>query len=118
MDLSLATRPGRGCVVVQVSGVVDLAAVPHVRRLLQDAMDAGAHTVVLDLPGVRLIDSTGLGMIVWLHKELHERGGRVRLAAPQPAVLRLLELTSMDRLIRIYGSVEAAEDDVRAVGEG
>jgi anti-anti-sigma factor len=80
-------------------------------------VDDGARTVVLDLTGVRLIDSTALGTIVWLHKQLQERGGQVCVAAPQPLVVKVLELTSVDRLIRIYDSVEAAEDDLSTGGE-
>jgi anti-anti-sigma factor len=102
---------------VQVGGVLDMATTPDVRRSLQHAVDDGARTVVLDLTGVRLIDSTALGTIVWLHKQLQERGGHVCVAAPQPLVLKVLELTSVDRLIRIYDSVEAAEDDLSTGGE-
>lgn len=114
MDLSLATRPGRGCLVVQVGGVLDLATTPHVRSSLQAALDDGARSIVLDLTGVRLIDSTALGMIVWLHKQLQERDGRVCVATTRPAVLRVFKLTSVDRLIAIYDDVEAAEDDLAA----
>lgn len=117
MDLSLATRPGRGCLVVQVGGVLDLATTPDVRSSLQHAVDDGARTVVLDLTGVLLMDSTALGMIVWLHKQLQERGGRVCVAATRPVVVRVFELTSVDRLIRIYDSVEEAEDDLATGGE-
>jgi anti-sigma B factor antagonist len=117
VDLSLATRPGRGCLVVHVGGVLDLATTADVRSSLQQALDDGARTVVLDLTGVRFIDSTALGMIAWLHQQLQERGGRVYVAAIEPIVLKVLELTSMDRLVRIYNSVEAAEDDLPTGGE-
>jgi anti-anti-sigma factor len=118
VDLSLATRPGRGCLVVQVGGVLDLATTPDVRSSVQQAVNDGARTVVLDLTGVRLIDSTAVGMIVGLHKQLQQRGGRVCVAAAQPAVLRVLQLTSVDRLVGIYDSVAAAEDDLPAADAG
>lgn len=117
MDLSLATRPGRGCLVGQVGGVLDLATTPDVRSSLQQAVDDGAQSVVLDLTGVRLIDSTALGMIVWLHKQVQERGGRVCVAATRPALLRVFQLTSVDQLIRIYDDVDAAEDDLATGAE-
>jgi anti-anti-sigma factor len=102
---------------LQVGGVLDLATIPDVRSSLHQALDDGIGSVVLDLTGVRLIDSTALGMIVWLHQQLQERGGRVCVAATEPIVLSVFELTSVDRLIRIYDSVEAAEDDLPAGGE-
>jgi anti-sigma B factor antagonist len=117
VELSLATRQGRGFIVVQVSGVLDLATTPELRSSLQHALDEGARAVVLDLTGVRFIDSTTLGMIAWLHTQVQERGGRVCVAATEPIVLRVLELTSMDRVIRIYDSSQAAEDDLATDGE-
>jgi anti-sigma B factor antagonist len=99
-------------VVVRVDGVLDLTTVAQVRRSLQGAMDDGAHFIVLDLTGTRFIDSTGVGMIAWLHKQLQARTGAVSIAATEPVVLRVFELTSIDRLIPIHESVQAAEGDL------
>jgi anti-sigma B factor antagonist len=113
-EVSLAARPGRGCTVVQVGGALDLATVPDLRAFLQRVMDDGASTIVLDRAGVRFIDSSALGTIVSTYRELHRRAGRLCLAAVQPMVLRVFELTSVDRLVSIYDSVEVAEEDLAA----
>lgn len=115
-EVSLAARPGRGCTVVLVGGPLDLATVPDLRAFLQRVMDDGASTIVLDLAGVRFIDSSALGAIVSVYKELDRRAGRLCLAAVQPLVLRVFELTSVDSLVSIYDSVEAAEEDLAAAG--
>ncbi|WP_433221770.1 STAS domain-containing protein [Dactylosporangium sp. CS-047395] len=112
MELSVATRPGRASLVVQLHGVLDLATVTHARDQLQQALDDDVRTIVLDLAEVRLIDSTALGMIVQLHKDLLERGGRVCVAAPRPIVRNVLLLTSVDRLVGMYDTVAAAEADL------
>lgn len=112
MNLSLATRPGRDCVVVRASGELDLATDEHLRRILQQALDAGVPIVLLDLTRVRFLDSTALGAIVWLRDELQKRGGHVRVAVSQPFIVKILELTSVDRLVRVYDTVEAAESDL------
>ncbi|GAA0716230.1 STAS domain-containing protein [Dactylosporangium roseum] len=84
------------------------------RRHLRRALDDGARFVVLDLAAVRLIDSTALGMMVWLHKELLDRDGRVYVAAARPVVRNVLQLTSADRLIRLSEDIDAAEADISA----
>jgi anti-sigma B factor antagonist len=117
VDVSLTTRPGRGCTVVQVTGALDLATAPELRACLQQAVDGGARIIVLDLAGVRFIDSSALGTMVLTYKDLQLRAGRLCLAAVQPLVLRVLELTSVDSLVSIYDSVEAAEDDSAAAEE-
>jgi anti-anti-sigma factor len=114
VELSLITRPGRGCTVVQVSGVLDLASEPELRACLQQAVQDGARHIVLDVADLRLMDSSGLGTIVLTYKALQQRAGRLCLAAVQPLVLKVLELTSVDRLVSIHDSVEAAEEDLAA----
>jgi anti-sigma B factor antagonist len=115
--VSLTTRPGRGCTVVQVAGELDMASAPDLQAGLRQAVDNGGDTIVLDLAGVRFIDSSGLGTIVLTYKELQLRARRLCLAAVQPFLLKVIELTSVDRLVAIYDSVEAAEEDL-AVADG
>ena len=114
--VSLTTRPGRGCTVVQVVGERDMATEPALRGCLMRAVEDGARCIVLDLAGVRFIDSSVLGTIVLTYKALQERAGRLCLAAVQPLALRVLELTSVDRLVSIYPSVDAAEADLATPG--
>lgn len=112
----MTTRPGRGCTVVRVAGELDLPSAPDLRAGLRQAVESGGDTIVLDLAGVRFIDSSGLGTIVLIYKELQLRAGRLCLAGVQPFVLKVFELTSVDRLVGIDDSVEAAEEDLAAAG--
>jgi anti-sigma B factor antagonist len=98
--------------VVEVRGVWDMAADPQLRRSLQQVIDAGARRVVVDLTHVRLLDSSGLGTLVFMFKVLREDGGSLCLAAPQPLVRSVLSITSVDRAITVYDSLQAAEDDL------
>ncbi len=111
MDLQLSVRPGRGCTVLEVRGELDMATSPHLRDGLQQLIDAGDRQVVVDLAGVGFMDSSALGALVVMFKALREAGGRLSLAAAQPAVHTVLTVTSVDRVIRVYDSVRAAEAD-------
>jgi anti-sigma B factor antagonist len=116
--ISLTVRAGRGCTVVQVNGALDLETTPDLRVCLQQAVLDGARHLVLDLADVRFVDSSGLGALVSVYKQLQPRSGRLCLVAVRPLVLRVLALTSVDRLVSIYDTVEAAEQDLAAaVGE-
>ncbi|WP_239163529.1 STAS domain-containing protein [Paractinoplanes rishiriensis] len=115
MDLLLSARPGRGCTVVEVRGDLDMATTPHLREELQLLVDAGDRQVVVDMAGVGFMDSSGLGTLVVIFKALREVGGRLCLAAVQPAVHSVLRITSVDRVVAVYDSVQAAEADVPSV---
>ena len=117
-EVSLTVRAGLGCTVVRVGGVLDLATAPDLKACLQQAIQDGARNIVLDIADVQFIDSSALGALVSIYKELQPRSGRLCLAAVPPLVLRVLRLTSVDRLVTVYDSVEAAEQDLAATDAG
>ncbi|MEU4555182.1 STAS domain-containing protein [Micromonospora violae] len=113
MDLLMSVRPGRGCTVLEVRGELDMATSPQLRDGLQRLVDGGDRHIVVDFAGVGFMDSSGLGTLVAMFKALRDVGGRLCLAAVQPAVRSVLAVTSVDRAIDVYDSVPAAEADVR-----
>ncbi len=112
MNLLVSDRPGRNCTVVEVRGELDLASEPQLRAGLQRVVDSGARQVVVDLAGVRFMDSSALGTLVVIFKVLRDNGGRLYVAKAQHAVRTLLTVTSVDRAIGVYDTVQAAEDDM------
>lgn len=116
-DFSVLTRQMRGMPVVQVSGEVDLATIPDMRREISAALDNGAAgseghpaALVLDLTQTRFFDSAGIGLLVEQRRELEDRGTAFGLVVGEGPVLRVLEHTDLERIIPIYPDpVTAAE---------
>jgi anti-sigma B factor antagonist len=76
-------------------------------QLLTELRDHGPM-LVLDLEAVQFIDSTGLGMLVSILKEARQAGGGVRLINPNREVLRLLQITGLERVFEIGGPYPAS----------
>jgi len=112
VDLVLSARRGRGCVVVEVQGDLDMATTPQLCDGLQRLVDAGEGQVVVDLAKVPFMDSTALGALVVTFTALQDVGGRLSLAAVQPLVANVLKITSVDSVMDVYDSVQAAEADM------
>ena len=82
-------------VTLNITGELDAVSVPDLRPVLDDLINKGHKKIVVDLAGLRLIDSSGVGAIVYLFRRLRGVGGSlvVRGATDQPlAILRLLKL--------------------------
>ena len=114
MDLLVSTRPGEGCTVVEVHGDLDMATYPQLRDGLQPLI--GSRQVVVDLAGVGFMDSSALGTLVVMFKAMRDGGGRLCLAAVQRPVRTVLRVTSVDQVIDIYDTVQAAEDSIPSEG--
>ena len=81
-------------VTLQVRGELDALTSDELRPTL-DALVSDADDVVVDLSGLRLIDSSGVGALVSLYKRVRNNGGSVRFVgvAAQPlAIFKLLRL--------------------------
>ena len=94
--------------MLSVIGELDLAAAPKVRQALVTAVQGPAPDVVLDLASVDFIDSSGLGIVIGALKRVWSRGGRLRVVAAQPQVVKVFELTELDRILPLAASVEEA----------
>ena len=81
--------------VIQLTGELDLAAVPNLTRLLDSAAEAEQITVVVDLSQVTFIDCTGLAPLLAARDRLD---GRLRLRNPSQPVLRFLDLLGLSSL--------------------
>jgi anti-anti-sigma factor len=91
----VAERRGPRQVCLWVSGELDLATAPQLRASLTDAL-SGTDGVVLDLGGVRFIDSTGLAAIIAGANAAEAAGASFQLATPLPdQAKRLLDLTGV-----------------------
>ncbi len=84
----------RSC-VVRLSGDIDIAMVPELRRDLGNAIDGGCAHLVLDLSDVVYADSSALGLLVWLDHQLRPSGGRMVLASANRDITRILELSGL-----------------------
>lgn len=112
MGLEVATGYRDDLVVLTLHGELDIYTVPSFRR--DTASIAHAHAgVVLDLDGVTLLDSSGLGAIVALRHRIGEGGGVVAIASTSRPVLRVFEVTGLLGTFPVGDDVDAA---IRALG--
>jgi anti-sigma B factor antagonist len=93
------------CVIV---GEVDMATTPQLRDELIGLVNAGDQRLVLDVSGVPFLDSTGLGVLMEVHRRLRDNSGAVALVGARPALVRLLTITNLSRALPVYRTVSDA----------
>ncbi|MEL6516907.1 MAG: STAS domain-containing protein [Pseudomonadota bacterium] len=86
---------------------IDAAAAVDFKDSMRRATQDGAARVVLDLSQVTMVDSSGLGAIVAVMKQLGA-GCPLELAGLTPNVATVFRLTRMDTVMRIHGDVDDA----------
>ena len=109
MDVSVSTRKADGDVaVVEVAGEVDVYTAPELRQQLRDATGQGVRRVVVDMTGVKFLDSTGLGVLVGAMGRIRESDGDMRLVVTSDHILKVLRITGLDALIPVDDNLDSA----------
>jgi anti-anti-sigma factor len=96
-----------GSVVVRLAGELDLYNAHEVREALLECCAEGPSRLVVDLSGVKFIDSTALGVLIEARTKLENRRGFL-LAAPGLETKRALEISGLDRHFVVHDSLDAA----------
>jgi anti-sigma B factor antagonist len=98
-------------VVVSVHGPIFYGTHEPLLDTLAPLAEGARRRIVVDLADVRTCDSTGLNILVQAKRRATAGGGWLRLAAPQPMVRRVLEITNLLRTLPVYDSVADAVAD-------
>ena len=88
-------------------------------KIFQDrvyqAIRDGQANMVIDMQGVKWMNSSGLGILMAGMSTLRGSGGDLRLASMSERVRRPIEVTKLDSVVRMYGSVD---DAIESYGSG
>ncbi len=104
----LLVRPGTktGTTVIAVNGKIVVENVAAMKQALQEV---STDMVVFDLSGVTYLDSTGIGALVTAHTSCTNRGKKMAIAGAQERVQRLMKLTMVDKVLKLFPDEGAAE---------
>ena len=72
----------------------------------------GVRRVILDMSGVKYIDSAGIGLVALSSGKMKEAGGKLAVVAPEGRVLHLLKLTQVNSIVTVRATVGEAEASI------
>ncbi|MFC6081900.1 STAS domain-containing protein [Sphaerisporangium aureirubrum] len=99
--------------VLTVCGALDHNTGAVFQRHIDAIFDGEAPAaLVADVSGVDFCDSSGLAAFLALHRRLAAMGGQLSLVGVGGRVARLLEITKLDRLFRLYPTLDEARASV------
>ncbi len=110
LTLTVTARESAGqpYTLVAIAGEADVTNREDFRAVLDEEVAQQPSTLILDLSGLRFMDSSALHVILQANRALDRQGGMMALVAPQEAVAKMLRLTTADRLIPVFRTVEEA----------
>lgn len=98
-DLRISVAAEGDQVRITAEGNLDVYTADLLRRCLDDHVRGDAAVVEIHLVHVGVIDSAGLGALVYGYKMMRERGKELKLLGDEKVVERLLHRTCLDRVL-------------------
>jgi anti-sigma B factor antagonist len=95
------TSTADGVATVVLDGELDIATAPMLDTKLAEVERNGSGTLVLDLAGVRFIDSTGLRSLLSARQRAEAAGRTLRLVNLPVDVERVFDVTGVRRIFDI-----------------
>ena len=105
-------RPCSQTAVIEVYGEANVSAAPEFKRLLLSSMEHDTRTVIVDLTAASLTDNAILGTLVAGAKWARSRRVHLDVVCADRNVVRLFEITGLDRIFGVY---ESRDEALRAV---
>lgn len=106
--MELKVEHSEHATVVSVVGSIDALTAGEITNFMQEQLSTGHHNLVADFSQVDYTSSAGLRALLGTLKEARQLGGDLRLAAVQPNVNKVLELSGFTSILKMYPVVDAA----------
>jgi len=105
MNVEVVTKNIDAGILMLVSGDVDMNTSPNVRSSLGEIFKQGkAKVLLIDLSGVRYIDSSGIATLVEAMQHCMKKGMRLRLVELSPSVRDVFELARLASVFEIFAT--------------
>lgn len=87
--------------VVRIEGVLDAVTTPEIRPIIEAVVGEKRMAITVDVQALRLIDSSGVGVIVSLFKRAKVYGGQVKIVGLKDQPLTIFKLLRLDRVFEL-----------------
>jgi len=109
MHLEMHARELEGILILDLQGrIVAGPEASELREHLNALASQGKTNVILNMQGVRFIDSSGLGILVLAHSSMKALAGSLKLLNLSKRSAQLLILTKLTTIFEIYNDEQSA----------
>lgn len=94
--------------LVKINGAIDAKTVVLFQEKLDQFQSEGYTRFILDMEGIKYVNSTGLGTLVNVADALENKGGGIALIKIHPKVKVVFDMLGLNAFFKIYSNEEEA----------
>lgn len=113
MSISIEWRETGSVVVLDVAGESSIMDGQALQQTVRSLAKEGKRLFVLNLKGLKHLDSFGLGQLVSTYISVRDQKGDVKIVNPSPGVRDLLRYSRIDTVVQVVESEELAVSELQ-----
>ena len=86
-----------------VNGGLTVVLVPELQQALKAEVDKGTQQIIFDLSETRIVDSSGIGLLIAASNTLSQKNGKLAVINTAPEILRLMQSMRLVTRLNITG---------------
>jgi len=116
--MEIQDRQEGNVIVLALNGRLDLASGAALKENVKKHFANNKTSIHLNFTGIEFVNSSGLGALVSIIKEIRLLKGRLTLSNLSSFVQELLDITQLSQIFEIYSTEEEALNTYKAVNTG
>jgi anti-anti-sigma factor len=102
--MTQVTRENNRAVVQPSGDTIVAATLPELRLTMRDIVGEGVRDLVIDLSGIRMVDSSGIGLLIATYNSMRKLGGRLAVVNASNELLELFRSMRMHQHFSVTGN--------------
>ncbi len=94
--------------VIHLEGFIDSHTFPEFESALNQSLERGARRFLLNMEGLNYINSTGLGLLMSVYRQVKQESGDLAVANMSEKITNIFNLLGFSRIIKTFASEEEA----------
>lgn len=96
-------------VIIEIKGdLVGGQPAEEFQDILKRTLEEGKYNIIIDLSGVKYMNSTGIGILIRGYTTVKTAGGVLKLASLNEKIKGVLSITQLNKVFEIHNSVDEA----------
>ncbi len=95
-------------VLLEPVGELDISTAPEFEATVDKQIAKKNYNMIISLEKLRFLDSTGVRVFIGAYKRVKPLGGRIGLVCSNPMLRRVLLVTQLENLFKIFDCTDGA----------
>lgn len=107
-DSSLTFKKRNNINIIILKGSLDLPIIPSLKEQTVKFLEENSKKILVDIHDVSYIDSSGIGLLIYIARTIYNRKGIVKFVIPTGFVFDVLHMVHFDKLFDVFKTRENA----------